>query len=167
VGLPAAGHLVTAFSLAYAIAAPVMAVLTAGLERRRLLAVATGGFTLANLLAALAPSYAGLMGARLLLALSAASFIQAAGGYAAGLGGPERHGRALSMVAGGLTVAIIAGVPLDAGFGWRTTFLGVAGLAALSLIGILAWLPRQLAPRPVKTRAWHWPSAPMFWRTND
>src|ERR1700740_3852769 len=39
VGLPAAGHLVTAFSLAYAIGAPVMAVLTAGLERRRLLGV--------------------------------------------------------------------------------------------------------------------------------
>jgi hypothetical protein len=37
-----------------------MAVLTAGLEQRRLLAVAMGGFTLANLLAALAPGYAGL-----------------------------------------------------------------------------------------------------------
>jgi predicted MFS family arabinose efflux permease len=72
VGLPAAGHLVTAFSLAYAIGAPVLAVLTAGLERKRLLAVAMGGFALANLLAALAPGYAGLMGARLLLALSAA-----------------------------------------------------------------------------------------------
>jgi hypothetical protein len=34
VGLPAAGHLVTAFSLAYAIAAPVMAVLTPGIEDR-------------------------------------------------------------------------------------------------------------------------------------
>ena len=57
VGLPAAGHLVTAFSLAYAIGAPVMAVLTAGLERRHLLAVAMGGFALGNLLAALAPGY--------------------------------------------------------------------------------------------------------------
>jgi predicted MFS family arabinose efflux permease len=75
VGLAAAGHLVTAFSLGYAVGAPVMAVLTAGLERRRLLAVAMGGFALANLLAALAPSYAGLLGARLLLALSAASFM--------------------------------------------------------------------------------------------
>ena len=36
--------------------------LTAGLERKRLLAVAMGGFALANLLAALAPGYAGLMG---------------------------------------------------------------------------------------------------------
>src|ERR1700760_2986072 len=60
VGLPAAGHLVTAFSLAYAIGAPVMAVSTAGLERRRLLVVAMGGFALGNLLAALAPGYAGL-----------------------------------------------------------------------------------------------------------
>src|SRR5262245_58430755 len=57
VGLPAVGQLVTTFSLAYAIGAPVMAVLTAGWERRRLLAIAMGGFTLANLLAALAPGY--------------------------------------------------------------------------------------------------------------
>jgi MFS transporter, DHA1 family, inner membrane transport protein len=48
-----------------------MAVLTAGLERRRLLALAIAGFSIANLLAALAPSYAGLLAARLLLALSA------------------------------------------------------------------------------------------------
>jgi predicted MFS family arabinose efflux permease len=147
VGLPAAGNLVTAFSLAYAIGAPVMAVLTAGLERRCLLAVAMGGFTLANLLAALAPSYGGLLAARLLLALSAASFMPAASYYAAALGGPERRGRALSMVTNGLTLAIIAGVPLGVlvgeGFGWRATFLGVAGLAALSLLGIIARLPRQ------------------------
>ena len=78
VGLAAAGHLVTAFSLAYAIGAPVMAMLTAGLERRRLLAIAISGFTLANLLAALAPGYSGLLAARLLLALSAASFTSVA-----------------------------------------------------------------------------------------
>ena len=86
--------------------------LTAGLERWRLLAVAMGGFTLANLLAALAPGYAGLLAARLLLALAAASFMPAASGYAAALGGPERRGRALSLVTNGLTLAIIAGVPL-------------------------------------------------------
>ena len=147
VGLPAAGHLVTAFSLAYAIGAPVMAVLTAGLERRRLLAFAMAGFSIANLLAALAPGYAGLLAARLLLALSAASFMPAASGYAAAMGGSERRGRALSMVANGLTLAIIAGVPLGVlvgeSFGWRATFLGVAGLAALSLLGILARLPSQ------------------------
>src|SRR5262245_52550518 len=78
VGLPAAGHLVTVFSLAYAAGAPVMAVLTAGLERRRLLAFAIGSFAVANVLAALSPGYAGLLGARILLALSAATFMPAA-----------------------------------------------------------------------------------------
>jgi predicted MFS family arabinose efflux permease len=100
-----------------------MAVLTARLERRRLLAVAMGGFALANLLAALAPGYVGLLAAPLLLALSAATFMPAASGYAASLGGPEQRGRALSTVTTGLTLAIIAGVPLGVlvgqDFGWR------------------------------------------------
>lgn len=169
VGVPAAGHLVTAFSLAYAIGAPVMAVLTAGLERRRLLAVAMGGFALANLLASLTPGYAGLLGARLLLALSAASFMPAAGGYAATLGGPERCGRALSAITTGLTLAIIAGVPLGVlvgqGFGWRATFFGVAGLAGFSLLGFSPGChANRLASRPAWVTVWHWPSATISWR---
>ncbi|MCS3893495.1 putative MFS family arabinose efflux permease [Bradyrhizobium japonicum USDA 38] len=147
VTVPAIGHLVTAFSLAYAIGAPTIAMLTAGLERRRLLVIAMAGFSIANLLAALAPSYAELLIARLLLALSAASFMPAASGYAAALGGPERRGRALSTVTNGLTLAIIAGVPLGVlvgeSFGWRATFLSVAGLATLSLLGILVGMPSQ------------------------
>ena len=164
VGLSAAGHLVTAFSIAYAIGAPVMAVLTAGLERRRLLAVAMGGFALGNLLAAVAPGYAGLLAARLLLALSAATFMPAASGYAAALGGSKRSGRALSTITTGLTLAIIAGVPLGVlvgqSFGWRVTFLGVAGLAAFSLLGIVIRLPRQPpASRPAWVSVWRSPSA--------
>jgi DHA1 family inner membrane transport protein len=147
VSLPATGHLVTAFSLAYAVGAPVMAVLTAGLERRRLLAIAMAAFSAANLLAALAPGYAALLAARLLLALSAASFMPAASGYAAAMGGTKLRGRALSVVTNGLTLAIIAGVPLGVlvgeGFGWRATFLGVASLAAVSLVGILIGMPHQ------------------------
>ena len=42
VSLPVTGQLITAFSFAYAIGAPIMAVLTATLERRRLLAVCYG-----------------------------------------------------------------------------------------------------------------------------
>ncbi|WP_334273104.1 MFS transporter [Bradyrhizobium symbiodeficiens] len=101
VSLSATGHLVTAFSVAYAVGAPIMAVLTAHLERRRVLAIAIASFSVANLLAAMAPGYAALLAARLLLALSAGSFMPAASGYAAALGGPERRGRALSMVTNG------------------------------------------------------------------
>ena len=71
-----------------------------------------GGFALANLLATLAADYAALLAARLLLALSAATFMPAASGYAARLGGAQRHGRALSMITDGLTLAIVVGVRL-------------------------------------------------------
>jgi MFS transporter, DHA1 family, inner membrane transport protein len=148
VGLSAAGQLVTAFSLSYALGAPVMAVLTARLERRRLLALAIAGFSIANLLAALAPNYAWLLAARLLLAFAAASFMPAASGYAAASGGLERRGRALSAVTNGLSLAIVAGVPLGVlvgqRFGWRATFLAVSGLAALSLVGIFFGMPKQV-----------------------
>jgi hypothetical protein len=83
--------LVTAFSLVYALSAPVMGVLTAGLERRRLLAIAMAGFALATLLAALAPNYASLLVARLLVAHPAASFMPA-GGFAATLSGHNDTG---------------------------------------------------------------------------
>jgi predicted MFS family arabinose efflux permease len=88
VGLAAAGLLVTVFSLAYAVGAPVIAVLTAGLERRRLLAIGMSCFTVANVIAALVPDYNGLVFAKLLLALAAACFMPAASGYCAAYGGP-------------------------------------------------------------------------------
>lgn len=51
------------------------------------------------------------------------------------------------MVTNGLTLAIIAGVPLGVlvgeSFGWRATFLSVAGLATLSLLGTLVGMPSQ------------------------
>jgi hypothetical protein len=51
------------------------------------------------------------------------------------------------MVTNGLTLAIIGGVPLGVvvgqSFGWRATFLAVAALATLSLVGIVARIPSQ------------------------
>jgi predicted MFS family arabinose efflux permease len=71
VSLSVTGQLITAFSFAYAIGAPVMAVLTATLERRRLLAIAMAGFSIANLLAAVVSDFGGLLSAR-----PAASFVR-------------------------------------------------------------------------------------------
>ena len=76
----------TAFSLAYVVGAPVIALLATRLERRLLLAIGLTGLSIANLVAVLAPNYAGLLGARLLLALSAACFMPAVSGYAAAAG---------------------------------------------------------------------------------
>ena len=156
VSVPAAGQLVTLFAMAYAIAAPVMATLTAGVERRRLLVTALAAFTAANVFAALAPNYVWLALARVLAAVSAAAFTPAAGGVAAATADPAQRGRALATVTGGLSVAIVVGVPagtwIGSMFGWRMTFVFVAAVAALAVTGIAVTLPATPTPAFVPLR---------------
>jgi predicted MFS family arabinose efflux permease len=138
----AAGSLVTIFALAYAFGSPLIAVATAGVERRRLLVGAIAAFALANLVAAFAPNFASLAAARALLALAAGTFMPAAVAYATALFSAERCGRALAMIYGGMTLATVVGVPagtyLASFAGWRAPFFGVAAFAA---VGIATGLP--------------------------
>lgn len=48
IGLPAAGQLVTVFSLSYGISSPILTTLSAGVDRRRFLIAALLCFTVAN-----------------------------------------------------------------------------------------------------------------------
>jgi predicted MFS family arabinose efflux permease len=151
VSIPVAGQLVTAFALAYALAAPTLSVLTGSLRRQRVLAAAMGAFALANLLAAAAPSYGTLMASRILLAACAGLYMPTASAYAAAAVPPAQRGRALSLVYAGLTAAIVLGVPLGTFIGhhlsWRSTFLAVAALALVAFAGVARFVPAQ-APAP-------------------
>jgi predicted MFS family arabinose efflux permease len=156
VTVSAAGALVTVFALTYALGSPILATLTGNLDRRLLLIAALSVFTLANLLAAVAQDFPQLMAARVALALAAGLFMPAANAVAVAIVPPDHRGRALSIVAGGLTVAVALGVPLGAWIGawadWRATFLLVAGFGALAVLGLVFGLPRNL-PRGTATLA--------------
>jgi predicted MFS family arabinose efflux permease len=84
----------------------------------------------------------------------AASMTPAAFAAAAALARPDRVGRAIGTVASGMTVALVAGVPLatwlGAAAGWRATFWLVAGLAAAGYAAVLVFLPALAAGRPVR-----------------
>src|SRR5277367_2286085 len=71
VSVPTAGQLVTVFTLVYALSSPILTALTAVHDRKTLLLSSLGAFGVANLLAAAAPSYWALIGARVLLAIAA------------------------------------------------------------------------------------------------
>jgi predicted MFS family arabinose efflux permease len=145
VGVPAAGQLVTAFTLVYALSSPILTALTASHSRRILLLGSLGAFLTANLFAAAAPSYWALMGARVLLAIAAGLFVPSANALAGTIVHPSRRGRALAIVNGGVTVAVALGVPagafLGAHFGWRSTFLGVAALSLIAWSVLAIRLP--------------------------
>src|SRR5258707_10467189 len=64
VSIPKAGLLVSGYALGVTFGAPILAVATARLDRRRALLLLIGIFIVGNLLCAIAPSYAMLMGAR-------------------------------------------------------------------------------------------------------
>ncbi|MFD4657762.1 MFS transporter [Kitasatospora sp. NPDC058444] len=142
VSVPAAGQLVTVFALGYALLAPVLATLTARWPRRRLLLTALAVFTAANALSALAPTYGLLLATRVLAAAGAALYTPTANAAATTLVAPERRGRALATVLGGMTVATALGVPLGTWVGrtdwrmtmWLVTALGLAALAGLALL---------------------------------
>ncbi len=148
VSVVAAGQIITLFALSYGVSSPILTALTGRVGRRPLLIASMAAFAVSNLLAAAAPSYGTLMAARILLAFTAGLFVPGANALAGALVTPERRGRAIAIVNSGLTVAVTLGVPLGAvvgnALGWRMTFVGVAVLASIALIGLIFGLPRDV-----------------------
>lgn len=149
VTLALAGQLITAFALTYALSSPVIAVATSGMERRRLLLWSLGAFGVFNLVAATAHTYGVLLVARVGLGLAAGTYMPAASAYAVATTPAAQRGRALSIIYGGLTVALVIGAPLGVlvggRFGWRFNFVGIAALTVAALAGLAATL-RRIVP---------------------
>ncbi|CAN7597277.1 MFS transporter [Bosea sp. LjRoot9] len=154
VSIDTAGLLLTAFAIAYAIGSPVLSTVFGNVERRHVLAGSLAVFTLANLGAILVADFSHLMAARVIMALAAGVYMPAANAVAVALVSPERRARAIALVTGGMTVALILGVPLGtaaaAAGGWHFAFLLVGLFGALALVGILWRLPVGL-PRGANT----------------
>jgi predicted MFS family arabinose efflux permease len=150
----AAAQLVTAFAIAYAIGSPLFAAFTGRWERRRLLVAALIVTGVGNALAALVPTYGLLLAARVVTAVGAAVFTPAASAVAAELTSPERRGRAVALVFGGLTIATILGVPLGSllslQFGYHLVFALVAAFSLVGALAVRAVLPPLAAPPPVR-----------------
>ncbi|MCG3757824.1 MFS transporter [Amycolatopsis sp. Poz14] len=148
----AAAQLVTSFAIAYAVGSPLFAAATGRWERRTLLVAALAVAAVGNIFAAVAPGYTTLLIARVVTAVGAAVYTPAATAVAAELTTPERRGRAVSLVFGGLTIALIFGVPLGSvisqQFGYEGAFLFVGILSLLGAIGVQVALPK-VAPPPV------------------
>ncbi len=156
VSLSSAGFLVTVFALTYAIGSPVLASITGSIPRKLLLTSALAIFSLANLLAALAPNYLWLLIARILAGVTAAIYTPQASAVGASLVSPNLRGRALATVLTGFSAAIVLGVPIGTIIGtlfsWRLTFGFLAMLGGIAAIGIFIALPKSSTPEPLRLR---------------
>lgn len=137
---PVAGQLVTGYALVFALGAPVLAVLTASTPKRPLLIASTVLFASSNLAMAWAPNYPVLLVLRMVAAALAAVIVPSALTIVAALAPARRRGRWLSTVTAGITLSLIAGVPLGTwiagALDWRATMVFVAALSALAVAGM-------------------------------
>lgn len=145
VTIPQAGLLISGFALGMLIGAPVLAVLTLRWPRKLALLVFLAVFILSHIVSALSGSYELLLAMRFIGAFAYAGFWAVGGSTAMALAGPKLRGQAMSIVAGGLTVATVLGLPagtwIGQHLGWRGAFWTVAVLSTLAAAAIVIAVP--------------------------
>ena len=147
VSLPSAGLLVSLYALGVAIGAPVLTALTGRWPRKHVLLSVMTLFVIGNVLAWMAPSYGSLITARILTGLAHGVFFSIGSTIATGLVSKDKEASAIAIMFTGLTVALVTGVPLGTwigqNFGWRATFMVVAVLGFIALIGSALLIPKN------------------------
>ncbi|RZS90201.1 DHA1 family L-arabinose/isopropyl-beta-D-thiogalactopyranoside export protein-like MFS transporter/DHA1 family inner membrane transport protein [Motilibacter rhizosphaerae] len=141
----AVGLLVTGYGTVVVLASVPLTLLTRRAPRRPLLAGLLAVFVVSSAATALAPTYATVLGARLLTALSQALFWSIVAATAAGLFPPERRGRVMATLFSGSALGPVLGVPagtwLGQHAGWRAAFGVLTALSLALCVLVTALLP--------------------------
>lgn len=149
-----AGLIVTIFSLAYMLSAPLFGHIADRFGRRRVLISSLVLFAAANFVTASAPDLPALLAARLLAGVAAAGISPSTYALVCNAAPPERRTTWLALAVSGLLTALPLGAStgaiIGAACGWPVIFAGLAGLS----LG-LAWLSRRVWPdeRDARPRA--------------
>ncbi|WP_406294598.1 MFS transporter [Embleya sp. NBC_00888] len=159
VSIPDAGLLISAFAVGMVVGAPLLAVATLQWPRRTALIAFQVVFILGHVVGALAPGYWLVLATRFVSAVAYAGFWAVAAVTALGLVASNAKAKAMAVVAGGLSLATVVGLPLGTMIGnwagWRAAFWAVAALTALSTVAVYVVLPpgrpTHEAPRSVRT----------------
>jgi predicted MFS family arabinose efflux permease len=158
VSIQAAGWLVTFGAIIMCFGSPLMAWATTRIDRRTLLTVTLAVIALGHVASMLAPNYALLLAARLLLLAVAAVYTPQAASTIALLANDKERPGAIAYVFIGWSLAVAAGLPLmtflAAQFGWRAAYAGIAVLAFAATFLNWVSLPRGLLGEPVSVASW-------------
>ncbi|MFP3840420.1 MFS transporter [Bacillus safensis] len=146
ISIPAAGQLITVYSLFYAVGALFLVMATSKLNRKKVLLAAIFVFILGNMLAFFSHHFVLLLLSRVIMAMSGGLYIVVATNYAAQIAPPEKKGSAMATVITGFTVSLVLGVPigtfLSGQVDWHYIFLIIAlGTACLFML-LYQLLPR-------------------------
>ncbi|WP_144758613.1 MFS transporter [Curtobacterium sp. 9128] len=139
------GIVVTVYAAAVAILALPLTSLTARLPRKAVLVATLVGYTVSNVMVALAPDFAVVCAGRVVGGVAHALFFSVASAYATRIVPPRLAGRAIAFVYSGSSLGFVIGVPLATGvgesIGWRPAVGAVAVCAAVLAVVALLFLP--------------------------
>ncbi|SEB52128.1 Predicted arabinose efflux permease, MFS family [Paramicrobacterium humi] len=155
VSLSTAGYLVTVFAGTVVVATTPLAAVTRNVSRKALVVIVLLVIALANLLAAIAPTYELLVGARILGGLAHGLFWAVVAAYSAHLVPAHQLGRAVAITSGGGSAAFVLGVPVGTALGhqlgWRAAFAIIAGIVVVLAIVVVRFLPAVNHQVPLRT----------------
>lgn len=157
VSIPTAGYLISGYAFGVVLGAPLLTPLLVNFPRKQVLVALMVVFTIGNLVCAIAPNYEILIIARIVTALAQATFFGLGAVVATQLVDPGKAARAIAAVFLGSTIANMFGSPLGTAigqaFGWRATFGILSGVAAVTALMLIAWLPRVASEKVDNLRA--------------
>ncbi|CDO31398.1 MFS transporter [Mycolicibacterium porcinum] len=146
-----AGLLITAFAVGMIVGPPVMALVTLRLPARATLVGALSVFGGGHIVAALSDSFAVVTVSRVVTALATGTFWAVGAAVATAVSGPGAGARALALMSGGLSLAVVAGVPLGTFAslftGWRGPFWMLAVLSLIIGVAVLRMTPATVGER--------------------
>ncbi|MFC9920084.1 MFS transporter [Agromyces binzhouensis] len=157
VGAPLVGLLVSVFAFTVVVTSTPLTALLKRMPRRTLITIVLVVLGLSTAASALVPEYGQLVAFRIVGGVAHGLFWALVGAYPARLVGERHLGRAVSVVLGGGTLALIAGVPLATALGqavgWRWAFGVIAALTLAGAVVVRAVLPADASTAPSREAA--------------
>lgn len=152
-----AGLMMTLPGILGAIAAPGVLIAAGNTDRKKLLMTLSVLLLISAVSSGISVSWTMMLFSRALAGISLGAFWAMGLAVAGNLVSSDKAGTAIAAVFGGVTVAMIAGVPLGSlvaeSFSWRGAFGAAALMATVSLIMQTVFLPAIKASEPMRVKA--------------
>lgn len=152
VSVPQAGWTVGAFALVVALSAPVLPLLFSGIDRKKVMLLTLGLFTLSNVVSMFTSNFTVLLVSRVLPAFLHPVYVSMAFTVAAASVSKEKAPKAVSRVFIGVSAGMVLGVPVTSFIASEVSFsmamLFFTTVNALVLVATLLFIPSM----PVKER---------------
>lgn len=145
--LTTAGGLVSLFAFVYAPATPIGAALASRFERFHVIAALMAVFLVGNILCAIAPNYAVLLVARVIIALISGTTVTTSMTFVDDVASPKNRTKFVAWVFSGFSVAAVFGVPVGTAvanaLGWRWAFYVIVAMTVVLIAAMFRVLPKN------------------------